>query len=51
MIELFTQYELFGYLVNLIENHPNSRLETCLEIILQLNYVSCPIMDLTKKCP
>ena len=45
MIELFILYELFGCLVNLIENHPNSRLETYLEIILQLTYVSCQIED------
>ena len=48
MIELLTLYELFGYLVNLIENLLDSRLETCLEIILQLKYVSCPIVDLTE---
>ena len=29
--------------MNLIENLPDSRLETCLEVILQLTYVSCPI--------
>ena len=43
MIKLFTPYELFVGSVNLIENLPDSRLETCLEIILQLTYVSCPI--------
>ena len=43
MIKLFTSYELFVGLVNLIENLPDSRLETCLEIVLQLNYVSYPI--------
>ena len=29
--------------VNLIENLPDSRLETCLEVILQLTYVSYAI--------
>ena len=43
MIKLFTPIELFVYLVNLIENLPDSRLEKCLGIILQLTYVSCPI--------
>ena len=49
MIELFTLYKLFGCLVNLSENIPDSRLETCIEIILQLKYVSCPIVDVTEK--
>ena len=43
IIKLFTPIELFVYSVNLIENLPDSRLETCLEVILQLTYVSCPI--------
>ena len=43
MIKLFTPYELFVGSVNLVENLSDSRLETCLEIILQLTYVSCPI--------
>ena len=43
MIKLFTPYELFVGLVNLIENLLDSRLETCSEIILQLTYVSYPI--------
>ena len=43
MIKLFTPYELFVGSVNLIENIPDSILETCLEIILQLTYVSYPI--------
>ena len=51
MIKLFTLYELFVGLVNLIENLSDSRLETRLEIIIQLTYVSCPIMDSTEKCP
>ena len=51
MIELFTIYELFGCLVNLIENLPDSRLETYLEINLQLTCVYCQIEDSTEKCP
>ena len=51
MIELFTLYKLFGCLVNLIENLPDLRLETYLEINLQLTYVSCQIMDSIEKCP
>ena len=51
MIKLFTLYELFVGSVNLIENIPDSRLETHLEIIIQLTYVSCLIVDSTKKCP
>ena len=43
MIKLFTPYELFVGSVNLMENLPDSRLETCLEVILQQTYVSCPI--------
>ena len=43
LVEINTPYELFVGSVNLIENHPDSRLETCLEIILQLTDVSCPI--------
>ena len=40
MIKLFTPIELFVYSVNLIENIPNYRLETCLGIILQLAFVT-----------
>ena len=36
--------------MNLIENLPDSRMETCLEIILQLTYVSCQIVDSIEKC-
>ena len=36
--------------MNLIENLLDSRLETCLEIILQLTYVSCQIVDSIEKC-
>ena len=43
MIKLFTPYELFVGSVNLMKNLPDSRLETCLELILQLTYVYCPI--------
>ena len=43
MIKLFTPNELFVGSANLMENLPDSRLETCLELILQLTYVSCPI--------
>ena len=43
IIKLFTHYELLVGSVNLIENLPDSRLETCLEVILQLTYVSCTI--------
>ena len=43
MIKLFIPYELFVGLVNLMENLPDSRLETCLEVILQPTYVSCLI--------
>ena len=35
--------------MNLIENLPNSSLETYLTLILQLIYVSCQIVDSTKK--
>ena len=49
MIKLFIPYELFVGSMNLMENLPDSRLETCLEVILQLNYVSCPIEDLKIK--
>ena len=51
MIKLFTPYELFVRLVNLIENLPDSILETCLEIILKPTYVSYPIEVSTEKCP
>ena len=51
MIELFTLYELFGCLVNLIENLPDSILETYLEINLQLTCVSYQIEDSREKCP
>ena len=43
MIKLFTPYELFVDSVKLIENLLYSRLETCLEVILQLTYVTYPI--------
>ena len=38
-IKLFTPIELFVYSMNLIENIPDYRLETCLGIILQLTFV------------
>ena len=40
IIKLFTHVELFVYSMNLIENLPDYRLETCLRIILQLTFVS-----------
>ena len=36
--------------MNLFKNLPDSRMETCLEIILQLTYVSCQIVDSIEKC-
>ena len=36
--------------MNSIENLPASRLETFLEIILKLTYVSSQIVDSTEKC-
>ena len=49
MIKLFTPFELFVGSVNLIENLPDSKLETCFEIIFQLTYVSYLIEVSTEK--
>ena len=50
IIELFPLVTLISCLVNLIENLPDYRLETCLEIILQLTDASCQIVDSIEKC-